>query len=243
LPKGNWQSIRILDSDCRRHTIDFIPQKSASLRILVNGNASAPVSLSVVATNGRAQFSSVRMAPRSVLAGGDATISGQMRLGFDDGKYRAIGGQSILVQVFGSSGWNTIGRTQTRSDGTFRYTVSPNAPSSYRVANGTTTSATVYLSVVPRTPVRLSVAWPSIVYIWDSLVVKADVIDNAGKFWSGSVRLILQYRASRYDGWRNLDYDDSTGSHTAVMVAAYQGDGYYRVYSPDYGFSSEMSYA
>jgi len=241
--KASWQTVRTLASDCRARTIDFVPQRSGSVRILVNDHPSPPIQLHVVAVNGHAEFSGIHISPKSVLAGGDARITGRMRIGFDDGNFRAVGGQQILIQSPGSGGWHTIGRTQTRSDGTFRYNVSPNNSSSYRVVTGTTASAAVFLSVVPRKPARISVAWPTYVYTWDSIVVKADVIDNAGKFWAGSVRLILQYRASRYDIWRSLDFDSSTGSHTASMVSAYQGDGYYRVYAPDYGFSTEMSYA
>jgi hypothetical protein len=65
---------------------------------------------------------------------------------------------------------------------------------------------------------------------------------NDGTIWGGKVKLILQFRENKFKKWTNLDYGYSSRTAYAGLIAKYGEAGYYRVYAPTLGKSTNAVY-
>ena len=149
----------------------------------------------------------------------------------------------IQFKKASTASWVTY-RTNRSGNGDLNTTVRVRSTGSWRAVSGQYTSSGDYVRVIPRKPasVRVLNGWPSSLYL-GGFSLRAYVAANDGTRWGGKVKLILQYRDSKFKKWTNLDYGYSSRSSLPRLIAQYTKRGYYRVYAPSLGKSTSTSYA
>ena len=206
------------------------------------GPTSKSISIQAIRDTGQRRFSGVKATSSRVTQSLSTAITGRVEAIYSDERARPAAFETVQLQVRRDV-WTDVKEVKARSDGSFRIDFTPSKTAEYRLVSRKDYSSTVVITVVPPTPKEIVVGWPQSLYSWSSFRLQAAVRDTTGRWWRSSVRLIFQYRASRYSSWRNLDYDNSTKTSYAILIAGYQGDGYYRVYAPELNLANEISYA
>lgn len=105
-----------------------------------------------------------------------------------------------------------------------------------------TEAVTFTPKVVTLSGLYISGGWPSCSYS-NGMKVYAGAKGNNGRHWPRSVKIVLQFRASRYSSWTNIDFAYSNKYQYATLYNSNcYTNGWYRLYSPETGKVLESGY-
>lgn len=216
------------------------------VRDLKRNLTSAAVQVRAVPITNTYRVGTARIAATSVVKGTKVGVRATVTVRYADGVWKkAPVGTAFVVKTRaqGSTTWRSVVSGRTTSVGLVKALVRAERTGSWRVHVRGATGGTDFLTVVPRAPARVKAYWPSTIWQYQSWTVKGEVIANDGTSWGGTVKLVLQYRASRFDPWKNIDYDYQDRYNYAVLIAPSGEAGYWRVYAPSLGMQTSTLYS
>lgn len=219
-------------------------RRTGSYRISMRGAASAPASLSVAFPTSVIQFRSVTSDARLIIKTQELNLDSTVLIKWTDGKFRpAPVGKSCIVQ-WSANGrtWKKLATGRVGYDGDLFVSVYPTQSGYVRFFAGTP-SAAKYIKVVPDSPGRMIVSWPS--YIYPNLhnfSVNVVVYGKTGNPWRGKVKVVLQFKSTNYAKWANVNYGYASGSSGVDIVSNTSSSGYYRIVAPAYGWINAITY-
>ena len=235
-PGGTYSQIKSSPGDGSR-TVRFSikPNRSGYYRIknAENGSVSTSKYVAYVPATSRYRVSTANVVGEPAIKGTSHQIKARITVRYSDGKWAAVPeGTSFKVQRkdSGSSSWRTIRTDTTSTNGQALSYVTITRTGSFRVAKGSFTSSADAVRVIPRKPSKIKAYWPSSIDTYSYFRVDADLRANDGTCWNSKVKVTLQYRYSKYDDWKNLDYVNTSGCSTEYLVGYYYyGLTYYRI--------------
>ncbi len=245
----SWKALSIVkrtteycssDSSVGYQTLSFQSAGAGAIRAVVDGKATPAKAVKIVKTKSKFRFIKMSTNIKSVKWVSDpVNMSANLEQQLANGKWVtpfAPAGK-IKVQKYTQGSWKAAGTCKLTHSAVTRVTCGPVANVSglrlrmvYGAINVTTKTSTAKKPVLKS--LYIYDDWPSCYYL-SGMKIYAGALGSNGKNWTGKVKIVLQFRASRYDKWENIDYDYQTKSEYAILYQpnCYES-GWYRLMVP-----------
>ena len=234
---GSWAGVSAKKQGaCPSVTFVYTPTRSGSIRVVAGSATSAARAITVAEPTRTIRIGTPYTSSTGrPYKGQTLDLRADVTVLYTDGVYRATpGGQAMSLQVrTPRHTWKTIGRA-TAGRGHVVAAIHDLAKGTYRFASGKVVSHPIAISVRKAPPGYLTADFPQRISTRGTFHIHSGVKDVTDHWYVGKVELELQY-AKVGGSWHTLATAYSHGSHRAILVARFQGRGYYEVYAPKYG--------
>lgn len=246
---SSWSALDSVDAEYESGVSFTVTAKSSGQYRLydqADSVTSSPAGVVVVQPSGRYRVGSTRVSSKRVPRGTTIGVGASVQAGFADGSWRQAPPKTRFTLQFrtsGSASWRNVKSGLTAKPGWAQGRFTVRSSGQVRIVVAGAVARPVSVSLMQVVPTSLRVSWPSVIYDYSDFSVRAWIQTNAGTYYGRSVRLVLQYRASRLQPWRDVDAGYSSGRGPTVLISQFGFAGYYRVYAPSLGWSNGTSYS